>query len=74
MNTFFDVVTVTGFVALVTAFFQFTDRDHRTLAHFTLAGIVLAIANQLGNHGQTALALLLMVASIAYAFFVLSRK
>ena len=32
MTTFFDVLTVTCFVALVIAFFQFTERDNRTLA------------------------------------------
>ncbi len=49
MSTFFDVVTVTCFIGLVLAFFQFTNRETRTLIHFILAGVVLAVANQAGN-------------------------
>jgi predicted branched-subunit amino acid permease len=67
MMTPFDVVTVTCFVALVIAFFQFTDRDTRTLMHFLLASIVFAIANQLGNGGSTVLALVLILAGTACA-------
>ena len=40
MATFFDVVTVTCFAGLVIAFFQFTDRETRTLVHFIVAGVV----------------------------------
>ena len=73
MTTFFDVITVTCFVALVIAFFQFTARDTRTLVHFILAGIVFAVANQVGNHGVTALALILILAGIGYAFVIVRR-
>ena len=58
MATFFDVVTVTCFVGLVIAFFQFTERETRTLMHFILAGMVFAVANQVGNAGSAILALL----------------
>jgi hypothetical protein len=73
MMTPFDVVTVTCFVALVIAFFQFTDRDMRTLMHFLLASIVFAIANQVGNGGSTVLALVLIVAGTAYAVLLARR-
>ena len=73
MMTPFDVVTVTCFVALVIAFFQFTDRDTRTLMHFLLASIVFAIANQLGNGGSTVLALVLILAGTAYAVLLARR-
>ena len=73
MMTPFDVVTVTCFVALVIAFFQFTDRDMRTLMHFLLASIVFAIANQVGNGGSTMLALVLILAGTAYAFLLARR-
>ena len=69
MTTFFDVITVTCFIALVIAFFQFTDRDPKRLLHFGLAGILFAVANQLGNHDQSALAFVLIVAGAGYAVF-----
>ena len=73
MSTFFDVVTVTCFVGLVIAFFKFTDRETRTLVHFILAGVVFAVANQVGNNGSTVLALILILAGAAYATLI-ARK
>jgi hypothetical protein len=74
MATLFDVVTVTCFVGLVIAFLQFTERDPRTLMHFILAGIVFAVANQVGNAGSTALALLLVIAGVIYPALIVLRK
>ena len=73
MTTFFDVVTVTCFAALVIAFFQFTDRETRTLVHFILAGIVFAVANQVGNAGSTILAIVLILVGAIYAFLITRR-
>jgi hypothetical protein len=73
MTTFFDVVTVTCFVGLVIAFFQFTDRDTRTLVHFVLAGVVFAVANQVGNKGSMILALVLIFVGATYAVLVARR-
>ena len=73
MSTLFDVVTVTCFVGLVIAFFQFTSRDTRILMHFMLSGIVFALANQVGNHGSALLAAILVVAGIAYAVLIATR-
>jgi hypothetical protein len=73
MATFFDVVTVTCFVGLVIAFFQFTDRETRTLVHLILAGIVFAVANQLGNAGSMILAIVLILAGAIYAILVVRR-
>jgi hypothetical protein len=73
MTTFFDVVTVTCFVAMVIGFFQFTDRDSRTLIHLVLAGIVFAVANQVGNGGSTILALIMIAAGAGYAVLVVRR-
>ncbi|MBI5263412.1 MAG: hypothetical protein HY852_16505 [Bradyrhizobium sp.] len=67
MTTFFDVVTVTCFVGLVIAFFWFTDRERGTLLHFLLAGIVFAVANQVGNSGFFYLGIILILAGITYA-------
>ena len=73
MTTFFDVLTVTCFVGLVIAFLQFTDRETRTLVHFILAGVVFAVANQVGNAGSTVLGLILIFAGVGYAVLV-ARK
>lgn len=73
MATVFDVITVTCFVALVLAFFRFSDRETRTLLHFMLAAIVFAVANQAGNSGYIYLATALILAGIAYPVFVLRR-
>jgi hypothetical protein len=73
MSTLFDVVTVTCFVGLVIAFFQFTSRDNRMLMHFVLAGIVFAVANQVGNNGSALLAGILIVAGIAYAVLMATK-
>ncbi|MBR0697795.1 XrtV sorting system accessory protein [Bradyrhizobium lablabi] len=74
MATFFDVVTVTCFAGLVIAFFQFTDRETRTLMQFTLIGVVFAVANQAGNAGSAVLALVLIGAGIAYAVLLVRRR
>jgi hypothetical protein len=73
MTTFFDVVTVTCFVGLAIAFFQFTDRETRTLVHFILAGVVFAVANQVGDAGSVILALILIFAGVTYAVLVARR-
>jgi hypothetical protein len=73
MSTIFDVVTVTCFIGLVIAFFQFTSRDNRILMHFVLSGVIFAIANQVGNRGSTLLAAILIVAGVVYAVLVVSR-
>ena len=70
MTTFFDVVTVTCFLGLVVAFFQFSDRETRTLVHFILAGVMFAVANQVGNGGSVILALVLILAGVTYAALV----
>jgi hypothetical protein len=70
MVTLFDVLTVTCFAGLAMAFFQFTDRETRTLMHFTLAGIVFAVANQVGNSGSPVLASVLIIAGVGYAVLV----
>jgi hypothetical protein len=73
MATFFDVITVTCFVGLVIAYFQFTDRSTRTLLNFLLVAIVLAVANQVGNGGSTILALILILSGIGFTLVVTRR-
>lgn len=73
MTTVFDVMTTTCFVALVIAFFKFTERDTRTLVEFVLIGVILAVANQVGNAGSALFAALLILAGIAYGVVVVRR-
>jgi hypothetical protein len=67
MVTLFDIVSLASFVGLVLVFFIWTERDNRTLLHFVIAGVVFAVANQVGNAGQTMFAFVLLIAGIAYA-------
>lgn len=68
MITLFDVITVTCFIGLVIAFFRFTEQDTRTLLQFLVSGIAFAIANQVGNAGSAALATVLVIAGVGYAW------
>lgn len=73
MATVFDVVTVTSFVGLVIAFFQFSDREVRTLVYFMLSGIVFGVANQVGNAGHFVLGAGLVLAGIVFSGLVIRR-
>jgi hypothetical protein len=67
MRTAYDLWTVALFIILVGYFFLFTDRRPQRLKHFLLVAVALAIANQIGNAGKDTLAIILIVAGIAYA-------
>jgi len=43
------------------------------LLHFMLAGIVFAVANQVGNAGSFYLALILILAGAGYAVLIVRR-
>ena len=73
MASFFDVITVTCFAGLVLAFFRLTNHEPRILIQFLLVGIVFAVANQVGNAGQTALALVLILAGVGYATLLIRK-
>ena len=60
-------------VVLALAFFQLSDRRPRTLMHFVIAGVVFAVANQVGNNGSIILAAVLIFAGAAYAVLVARR-
>ena len=74
MITFFDVITVVCFVGLVVAFFRYTDQEIRTLLHFLLSAMALAIANQVGNAGSLFLAGALIVAGVGYALLIIRQQ
>jgi hypothetical protein len=73
MVTLFDIVSVASFIGLVLAFFFWTERDNKTLLHFVISGAVFAVANQVGNAGQTIFAFVLLIAGIAYAIVMAWR-
>jgi hypothetical protein len=73
MATFFDALTVACFLGLVVAFFRFTERDTPTLLRYMLAGIALAIANQLGNTGYVVLGYILVIAAMGFGWLSFSK-
>ena len=70
MTTLFDIVTVLSFLGLVLAFFLWTERDTRTLMHFMVSGVALAIANQIGNAVSIVFGFILIAAAIGYAIMI----
>ena len=77
MTTAYDIVTVTLFVALVGYYLLLTDRRPQLLKHFLLSAVVFMVANQVGNFADRigdirvhALAVVLIVAGVAYAGIV----
>jgi hypothetical protein len=73
METAFDFLTVACFAGLVIAYFQFTERDSRTLMHLMIPGAAFAIANQMGNAGLSLFALVLIIAGAGYAALVVIK-
>ena len=70
MVTVYDMVTVTCFACVVVTYFMFTKGGTKVLAHFMLPAAAFAIANQLGNAGMNVLAIILIVAGIAYTYII----
>ena len=68
METIFDWLTVALFAAIAVLFLQrsFRDDEVDSIWHYLPPCIVLAIANQLGNHGYTTIAAIMIVAALAY--------
>jgi hypothetical protein len=73
MVTFFDALTVACFIGLVVAFLLFTERDTSTLLRYMLSGIVLAVANQLGNLGHVVFGGVLVVAALGFGWLSLKE-
>jgi hypothetical protein len=49
---------------------MFTEGGTKVLAHFMLPAAAFAIANQLGNAGMNALAVILIAAGIGYTYII----
>lgn len=73
METAFDFLTVACFAGLVIAYFQFTQRDTRTLTHLMVSAAAFAVANQMGNAGLPLFALILILAGAGYAALVVKK-
>jgi hypothetical protein len=73
METFFDALSVACFLGLVMAFFQFTERDMATLLRFILSGIVLAVANLLGNLGYVFVGYALVFAAMCFGLLSFNK-
>ena len=74
MQTPYDWITVAIFAGIVVLFLQRsvgdTQVEDRLLSYFPPA-IACAIANQLGNKGHDAIAIVLILAVLAYCWVVL---
>ena len=74
MHTLYDFATVASFVILVGYYVFLSDRRPQTLRRFLVSAVVFAVANQVGNFadrsgaaGLHALAVVLILAGVAYA-------
>jgi ABC-type branched-subunit amino acid transport system permease subunit len=74
MITPFDYLTVACFCGLVIAFFQFTDRDVRTLMQLLIPSLAFALGNQIGNAGMTSLGLALIAAGAGYTVLTVRKR
>jgi hypothetical protein len=74
MATLFDYLTIVCFAGLVVAYFQFTNREVRTLMQLMISGLAFAIANQMGNAGLPIFALILVIAGAGYAALVVKTS
>ena len=73
MSTIYDIVSVVLFLSVVAAFLTLTDRQPGTVSRLLISGVAIAVGNQIGNNGQGLLAVALMAAGVAYAFFIVRQ-
>ena len=73
MISIYDYVTVGCFIVMVGAFLFLTERDAKTLAHLMVSAVLFAVANQLGNAGSNALAVILILAGVGYAIVIVRK-
>jgi hypothetical protein len=75
MSTVWDWITLFTLAGLATLLLQRSTAEHETdkLWHYAPPGIGLAVVNQLGNHGEIGLAMVLFAAVLAYIAAVLLR-
>jgi hypothetical protein len=70
MDTIYDWVSLAIFAGLVVLFLQRSTSEHEgkdaPLLYYLAAGVGCAVANYFGNHGQDIIAILLLVATVAF--------
>ncbi len=74
MNTIFDILTMAVFAGLIVLFLQRSvgETDYKdALWQYLVAAIGCAVANYLGNNDYSMPAVLLIVATLAFIFYVL---
>ncbi len=75
METFYDWFSLAIFAGLIVLFLQRSTSDRRekdaSLLYYLGAGVGCAVANYLGNHGQDALAIALLVGTIGFIIYFL---
>jgi hypothetical protein len=71
VSTPFDYLTVACFLLMAGGYFLLTTRDPKVLLQLLLAGIVFAVANQVGNADHYVLGAVLVVAGLVYAGFLI---
>jgi len=75
METVYDWVSLAIFAGLIVLFLQRSTSDRAdkdvSLLYYLGAGVGCAVADYLGNHGEDILAILLLVATVAFIFYYL---
>lgn len=73
METVWDWLTVFGFAGLVTLLLQRSSEEEPRdkLWQYAPPAVACAVANYVGNEGMSAVAVLILVAAVAYTFTVL---
>ena len=73
METVYDWLTVGIFAGLITLFLQRSSMAEPvdSIYHYAPPAIGCAVANYFGNNGQQAIAIVILVAIVAYIWFVL---
>jgi thiamine transporter ThiT len=75
MTTIYDWVCLGIFAGLVVLFLQRSTgpQDHQddSLIHYLVAGAACGVANYFGNEGQNAIAILLLVGTLAFVAYYL---
>jgi hypothetical protein len=75
VQTVYDWVSLAIFAGLVVLFLQRSTSDSAekdaSLLYYLAAGVGCAVANYFGNHGQDAIAIIILVATIALIIYFL---
>lgn len=76
METVWDWLTVFGFAGLVTLLLQRSSENEPSdkLWQYAPPALACAVANYVGNEGMPAIALLILIAAVAYIFVVLKPQ